>query len=273
MDFDTLFLSGGKERTTKGLIIRCLAAHQEISIVQLHTMLRAEFQRNVSYQAIRQAITELFDKGVVLRNEKSFSLNSAWVLDLKDMVDILERSTRKQQVQVLDRQTTQVSLKNLYELGHFILFGLDHKYFDMSQKGELFLQLNHLWIPFSDQYRRDCLIKIFKENMTKVIVKGNTAADKMLKLWYKKYGEVKLGVKFSSPAEYIVHGDSVVQIFMDEQLQKKMDEVYCLKGIVKGDLFSQVSDMTYTDYGIQLIITRNAKVADRVKKEILAHFK
>jgi hypothetical protein len=272
MDLDLLFLVGNKEQSTKSCIILGLAAHCELSITQIHSLLKREFSRKVSYQAIRQALTELMKTGVLVKKGKLYAVNSQWVVDLKDVVDTLDRATRKRQVCVVDKETTQVTLKNLYELGHFILFGLDQKYFDFSKKGELYLALRHLWIPFADAYRRERLVSIFQENKTGVIVQGKSAGDKMLSHWYKKYGQIRLGVvSFSS--EYIVHGDSVVQIFMDEKLKKKMDDVYSLRGLIRQDLYRQVSDMTYEPYRIQLIITRNSEIAQHITQQIQKHFK
>ncbi|MBU1976294.1 MAG: hypothetical protein KKG59_07880 [Nanoarchaeota archaeon] len=272
MDFDLLFLAASKDQSTKGLIIRCLAAHNELTNVQLQSMIRKEFGKRISYQAIRQALMELLDEHVLAKNAKIYSIKPQWVLDLKDIVDTLDKSLKRQNIQIVDKTTTQIQLKNLYELGHFILFGLDYKYFDLKKKGGLLLQLNHLWIPFSDMHRRERLTSIFKENNPKVVVKSKSPADKILKKWYSTFGPVKLGARFQSVCEYIVHGDSVVEIFMDPGLKKKMDQVYGLKGIVSLDLFNQLSDMTYKEYGIQLVITRNAKIADQVRNQIEKQF-
>lgn len=263
VNFDILMLTGKKENSTKGIILRCLAGYSELSILQLQHILRKEFSRQVTYQAIRQALLELIRDNVVVKEKNVYHISQAFILDIKDTIDLFERSSKKR-MRIIDNQTSQIQLKNLYELGNFVLFGLDQNYFDMTERKELTLRLNHLWIPFSDIQRRDRLVKIFTENKTEVVIKNNTAADKILAKWYKQYGKVTLGVK-SATSEYIIHGDCVVQIFMDNALTKKMDKVYSLKGLIKLDLFRQISAMTYDEHIIDLVITRNAKIAQQMK--------
>lgn len=274
MDFDLFLLAGSKSESTKSLIIKCLAANPSLSTAEIHSLLKKRFSKSVSYQAIRQSLHELVQAGVLRQDKKAYAISPSWVLDLKDMADLLERSMKRRQVRVVDRETTQARVKNLFELGHFVLFGLDRRLFDLSEKadgkGELLLQLEHLWIPFSDLYRRERLVAIFRQNRTTVVVRGKTAADKMLALWYKGYGKVILGTRIPAGAQCIVHGDCVIQIFMPESLRKRMDEVYSVRGMVKRDLFRRVTDMTYDECGIDLVITRNKDIAEQVRERILA---
>jgi hypothetical protein len=262
-NFDILMLTGKKEKSTKGIIIRCLAGYAELSILQLQHILRKEFSRQVTYQAIRQALLELMRDDVVVKEKNVFRISHAFILDIKDTVDLFERSSKKK-MRIIDNQTSQIRLKNLHELGNFVLFGLDQNYFDNRERKELYLRLNHLWIPFSDIQRRDRLVKIFTENKTEVMVKNNSMADRILAKWYRQFGKVTLGTKFAA-GECIIHGDCVVQIFMDEELAKKMDKVYSLKGIIRFDLFRQISAMTYDEHPIDLVITRNPKIAQKMR--------
>jgi len=264
-----LLLINKENSSTKSLIIKALAINPELSNIQLQRILRKEFNKRISYQAIRQALQELSKSGILAREGKNYVINKLWVYKLKDFVTIIEKVIiKRSKIKVLDKQTTQIHIKNLYELGHFILFSLEQKYFNPAKKSEVFMQLNHLWIPFSDITKRDRVKEIFKRNRLKVIVKEKTLGDRMLAQWYKKYGKLKLGVDFTSPCEYIVHGDTVVEIFTSDGLKKKMGEVYRLKKVF--NLFEQLSEMTYKEYGIQLVITRNAAIAKKIRKTIQA---
>lgn len=90
----------------------------------------------------------------------------------------------------------------------------------------------------------------------------------MLYHWYKRFVDVRLGMKFTSSCDYIVHRDTVVQIYLSQALRKKMDTVYCLKGLVSLKLIDQLAAMTFTTYGIEVVITRNSNIANQVRQHI-----
>ena len=273
MDYDILFLASQKENSTKSLIIKALVAHQQLTNSLLQRILKKEFNKTISYQAIRQALTELKDKGALTKTNKLYSINPAWLLELKDIIHLLEKSIiKKQHIKQIDKQTTQITLKNMYELGHFILFGLEQKYFDLKNKQDFYVKLNHLWIPFADNIRRERLVKIFQNCNTYVLIRENTLGDRMLVRWYKKYCKVKLGVKWTTPCEYMIHGDCVVQIYIPDKLKKNIKNIYCLKNIIRLDLFKQITDMTYKNHPIQIIITRNKQISNQIKENIKSYF-
>jgi len=266
MDFDLLFLANPKGKTTKNLLLRSLAALKQATVVELHHFIKKEFSRTVSYQAVRQALMEMTDEGIVLKEEKQYRLRKTWIADLKETINLLENSQEKQSIRILDKQTTQISLKNLDELGNFILVGLEQQYFDLSKAEPIHLHVNHLWIPFSDPNKRERLKKVFRKNKVSVTTEQKSVGDRLLKRWYQQFGPVHLGKKREAPCEYIVHADCVVQMFFPEELVKTMDDVYSFK--VKSDFLQKISDMTFKEYGIEIIITRNASVAEKIRKEL-----
>ena len=83
---------------------------------------------------------------------------------------------------------------------------------------------------------------------------------------------VFVSVKTESPCQYIVHADTVIEIFMDTTLRKKFDDVYRLKNLLKSNLFKGLSEMTFDAHPIHIVITRNKQVAEAVKKSIMAKF-
>jgi len=267
MNFDMLLLTNEKKSSTKSLILKALAVTPHLSNVRLQKVLRKEFSKKLSYQTIRQALLELLDAGVLVKERKQYSISKFWVHELRDFVTLFEKTILKREdVKVLSRHTTQVNLKTMADLGYFILFSLEQKYLDLSKKSYLYMQLNHLWIPFSDSTRRERLKKVFRHAIPRMVVQGKTLGDRMLSRWYKQYGTVKIGTAFDSPCEYIVHGDTVVEIYMADALKKKMTDVYRLKHLFS--MFDNLSEMTFKEYGIQLIITRNAAIADKIRKSI-----
>jgi len=269
-----LFFLSEKDKSTKSIIIKALTANQELTNIQLQRIIKRDFGKKITYQAIRQALTELVQDGILNKKEKLYSINPAWVADIVLATNILEKAIiRQHKVKKVDKETTQIQLKNMYELGHFILFSLENKYFDFTKNNDLYFQLNHLWVPFFDKYKREKLAHMFKTNKTLMIIKGKSIGDRILQNWYKKLGKSEIGVKFSSPCDYIVHGDTVVEIYMAKELQKKMDQVYSIKNVFKYNLSQELGNLVYHNYGIQIIITRNKEIAEQIKEQITQRIK
>lgn len=269
MSFDILFLASGHDTSTKGLMVKALTAHGPLTIMQLQQVLRREFQKKISYQAIRQALCELHAKVVIEKQGKYYTLSKQWVEELRNMVVLLEHSLRRQKdIRILDKSTTQINLTNLDELGHFILYSLEQKYFNVEQGDEIFMQLAHLWIPFANPEKRRRLEQLMKQSTIHVAVKSKSAGDLVLSYWYKRFVDVHLGMKFMSSCDYIVHEDTVVQIYLSQALRKKMNIVYSLKGLVSLKLLDQLAAMTFTEYGIPIIITKNREIADQIRQNI-----
>ena len=264
MALDLLFLSE-KNASTKGLIVRLLSS-RSASIAELRRLLTRDYRRNVTYQAVRQAVMELETSSVLLRDGKKYRLNPLWVSELNDVVTLLN-SAVKRSVPIIDGKTTQISLRNLDDLGNFILSSLEQDYFELSKDEDLYLHLDHLWIPFSDKQKRERLKRVFSKNKTHILVRGSSLGDRLLARWYRQFGTVKLGVSKSSLSQCIVHADTVVQLYFDHELQKLMDDVYRLR--INLDLLHKINEMTHKEFGIQVTITRNSKIAEQMRASIV----
>jgi hypothetical protein len=258
---DLLFLTE-KNESTKSLTIKVIAAIRKGTIAQIRRSLITQFGKKISYQAVRQTLLELEQSNAIQREGKEFKINEQWVSQLRDFAQTLTKATSRQ-MKIIDKHTTNITLRSLEELGNFILYSLEQKYFMLHKGKALYIHLGHLWIPFSDPQKKERLQRLFSSNKTCILVQGSTLGDKLLAHWYKKFGTVKLGVKRTVQCETIVHEDCVVQIYFDPALQQLMDEVYRLK--LNFDLPQKISEMTHRDFEIHVVITRNSRIAEQIR--------
>jgi len=273
MDLDILFLNGNNKSSTKSLILKSLIHNQNLSNARLQAIIRKEFNKKISYQAIRQALIELSKAGILEKQDKNYFISHNWFSKLKYELNLIEKSFyKKDSIKSINKETTQINLKNLYELGHFILYSLEQNYFDVSKTNQTYMKLSHLWIPFADQDKRERLKQLMGNNKIQVLVENKTSLDLMLSKWYKKFVNVKF-IRFNDSAcDYIIHKDIVVQIYFNQKLKSKMDRFYGLKGLASLNIFSELSDMTYEKNNIEIIIIRNKEVAKTYKKEFVSQW-
>jgi len=275
MDFDTILLINEKKSSTKSFIIRIVLLVENININQIKSMLKKDFNKNISYQAIRKVLLELIESEVIIKNDNNtYRINKVWVLQLKEAINIIEKTVSKQKkIKRIDKDTEQITFKNLNDLGYFILFGLENQYFASGKEHKTYIYIEHLWIPFSNPERRDKVKELFTNNNVNILIKNNSLGDKMLSKWYNKCAKVKLNIDMQTPCQYMLRNDCVIQIFMDEELKIKMNNLYKLKGVINLNLFQELIDITNKEYGIEVIITRNKKIADQIKNKIKSYFK
>lgn len=268
MELDLLFLNTDKKSSTKGLILKSLISNNNLTNIKIQTILRKEFGRKISYQAIRQALLELRKDSILQKKGNQYFINNEWFQKIKYELGLIEKSIEKRNsIKTINKETIEIKLNNLYELGHFILYSLEQKYFNISKNKEIYMQLDHLWIPFADQEKRKRLKQLMTNKNIRVIVKNKSALDKILNKWYKKFVKVKLRSTDNSPGDYIIHDDTVIQIYLNSKLKSSMNKLYSLKGLATLNLFNELSEMTYENNKIQIIIIRNKDIADSYKKD------
>jgi len=113
MDFNTLLLIDPDKGSTKSFILRCIILVGEITIPKLKSMLKRDFNKSISYQAIRKILLELIYSGVVIKNDKvnSFAINKVWVLKLRESLTVIEKSLSKHKIKSLSEDTSQIKFK------------------------------------------------------------------------------------------------------------------------------------------------------------------
>jgi hypothetical protein len=268
MELDLLFLNADKKSSTKSLILKSLINNNSLTNIRIQSILRKEFNRKISYQAIRQALLELTKDSILEKKDKEYFISSEWLGKVKYEIGLIEKSIDKRnEIKSVNKDTTELKLKNLYEIGHFILYSLEQKYFDISKNKETYMQLDHLWIPFADQEKRKRLKQLMSNKDIKVLIKNKSALDIILSKWYKKFVKIKLGFSKISPCDYIIHNNTIIQIYLNQKLKSKMDRLYSLKSLAKLNIFNELSDMTYEESEIHIIILRNKDVVNAYKKE------
>ena len=265
---DSTILLTGKNKTTKSLILKILIMLNKITITDCKKQLKKQYNKNISYQAIRQALTELEEQNILIKKNKLYSLDENWILDIKENIKILEKSlNQSKEIKFLNQQTTQINLKNMYEFGHFILYSLEEKYFDTTKDNNIFMAIDHLWIPFGNQEKRERLANLMKNNNIQVIIKSNSFVDKILKQWYKKHIKLKLNKNITRNFDYIIHQNNVIQIYFPKKLRSKMNQLSQLKNL-NLNILDLIQEVTYEDHNIQINIIKNKKLANELKEKI-----
>jgi hypothetical protein len=264
-----IFFPNMKKRSTKDFIIRILTSEKSLSNQKVFNQIKKQFGVSVTYQSVRQALMELMTSGVLSKNGKEYSISHKWIITLYNYSTLLKKKFIDDvDVKIIDKNTKEIYFNSLYEMGHFILYGFKDQFFGVDNKEDLYMLINHLWFPFFNKEKRNLLKQFFSEHNNYVYVASKGLVNKVFSMFYSKYAKVKFGVKFDDFFDIIIQGNCIAKIFMPKELREKMDKAYRTKNILNMKIIDEMSDFSYGQHPIKMIITRNKELADEIKELI-----
>jgi len=215
------FFPNLKKGSTKDCIIRLLTINESLTNQKIYNKLRKEHRISRSYQTIRQALMELVWSGVLIKKGRYYSISVEWIKSTDKFIQLLKsKYIDKKDIKIIDENTKEISLNSLYDMGHFILFSFRDHFFHSNK--ELYMYVQHLWIPFFDSHKRNKLRDFFLITKNYVYVANSSFIDKILSNFYKKYCMLKFNVKLDSFFDFIIQGDCIAKIYMSKELRNEI---------------------------------------------------
>jgi hypothetical protein len=260
-----------KKGSTKDSIMQLLTIKKSLPIQKIYLSLKKDFKIVRSYQTIRQALLELVEDGVLEKKDKAYSISIDWIRSMDDYISLLKkRYVLQKKVKIIDKNTKEIEIDSLYNLGHFILYSFRENFFDANEKDELFMFVHHLWFPFASFKKRNLLREFFASKKSFVYVSNSSFGDRILSAFYSRYCRLKFGVKLDDFNDFIIQGDCIARIYMPAELRKRMHDVYTFRKL-SFNVIEELSDLTYSKYKIKIVITRDSYMADEMKSQLKSY--
>ncbi len=253
-----------KNNSTKEKIITLLSQKWPLSITELST----QDHFDVSYQYLRQCLAELVEAGIVIRKGMKYELSLPWLHQTHDFTtQALAHYKYGVRNTLLPEDATFVTVRSLEELGNFMLEALEARFLEKKDKKGFYCLLHHLWIPFTNKDKQQRLLAI--TDPIHVVYTQKSLLDTLLhKSCYQTH--VKSIKLTATPIDYdfFVYGRATFQIYFPKELLRLMDDLYC----GSANPFRKVADlfaMTYTQFSIPIVITRNKGVAEQHRQKVI----
>lgn len=264
-----VFFPNVKSKSTKDLILRLLTQEKSMTNQKIFSNIKKQFGISVTYQTVRQALMELTDSNVLEKEGKEYFICTKWIQTLHDYSSLLKKKyLDKVDIKIIDKNTKELHLDSLYALGHFILYSFKDQFFDLNNEQDLYMMIHHVWFPFFDSDKRKMLENFFSTNKNFIYCVNKGMLNRVFSVFYKKFGKVKLGVKFDDFFDIIIQGNCVAKIYMPSELRKRMDSLYKNKNPLKINNIHELSDLTFAKYPIKISIIRDKQMADEIKARI-----
>jgi hypothetical protein len=264
------------EDKIKNIIIEILSADWPLSAKKIHNRIKIDYKRNVSYQAIFKALTELNKEQVLKKENYDYSLSLKWIDEVcnkyENIKRIYESKPKNIFLSFMKEKTFTIEFDTYYKALSTILQLMDKLGFLIGINDDRnYLETNHLYWPFAGSEKEQEKLKVlFKKFRAHILCKSNTPLDKIVMNHYKKLDpnvSIVFGKKTSMEHETLVAGDYVAQVFYQKDSIKFLNQIYAKNDLNKVGAMCELLFNKKTK--ITAIVTKNSQLADLERKRIM----
>ena len=277
-----LTLPLGSNQNVKNIVFTILTHEYPLKLIQLTNYIRKRYGKAVTFQAVRKAVLELTDEGVLVRDENDFSINKEWIKQSKEVIDNLYNSIyeEKSVPKKVDSIGSEISVFTFNSLNEMMKFWEDliDNWFDNFKQEDPNVncwQGAHGWESLLHSDTEKTMMERLKNKGIKsyVFSTSNTPLDKLALNLYKQIGLKVVISKSSSRFDksYYVgtYGDLVVQTQYHEELVKEQDDFFKRNKNLENINLKELSDIVNKKIKIKLSVIKNLNMAKKINHSIL----
>lgn len=275
-----------KSNRVKDIIVNILSFEWPLTLTQINHKAKKEHQCSKSYQAIFKSLNELKEDGIIIKQEKGYSLNLNWANKLRDfsqnllaryksnntneLIDGIIKIKRQANVQV-------ITFDSLAKLDKFWLKIKEDYYKNLKSKKEITIwEGKHCWWLLVYPEREYEVVKDANEKSVNSykLCYSNTALDKWSKKFYEDSGVNFKIIKEKSDSDMAIFGDTVMQVYIPNYIQAEIDNIYKKYSTPNQiNLPKFIKNVLEKKTKIDLILTKNEEIAKKLKKAGLKRFR
>lgn len=272
----------GKEDNVKNLVFSILTKEYPLKIIDLTNFIRKRYGKSVTFQAVRKAILQLVEEGVLLNQNNQFSINKEWVINSKKQLDSLYEELTKEKTtpRSIDSIKGEISVFTFDSLNKMMKFWEDivDDWFDHFKEGDANIncwQGAHGWEGLLHPDRERTLMGRLKEKGIKsyVLSIGNTPLDRYIWNFYKKIGiKISFSPSLSSfDKNYYVgtYGETIIQVHYPPEMVEKLEKFFKKDKTVNDLDLHELSDFVNKKQEIKLTVIKNLGMAKQINKSII----
>jgi len=278
-----LTLPFGEKQGVKDLVFTILTKEYPLRIIDLMNFIRKRYGKSVTFQAVRKAVLQLVQEGVLIQEGTKFLINKRWVLESKKVLDNLHNELTKEKISPrgIESIKGEVSVFNFDSLNDMMKFWQDiiDDWFDKFNKGDPKIncyQAAHAWEALLHPDSETKLMGQLKKKgiVSYILSTGNTPLDKNIKKFYQKLG-VNFVINASSSSfdkSYYVgtYGEIIVQAQYPQKLIHSLDNFFKKNKSIKDLNLGELSEIVNQKIPIKLTIIKDLAMAKQINKSIIS---
>lgn len=278
-----LTLPLGKKQTTKNLVFSILTKEYPLKIITLTNYIKKRYGKSVTFQAVRKAVLELVDDGVLIKQDKNFLINKRWVMESKKTLDnlyleITKEKTKPKNLDSIEGDISVFSFESLNELMKFWQEIINHwfKNFKKGQPNINCYQAAHAWEGILHLDKEKELMGQLKKKGIKsyILSTGNNPLDKNIKKFYNNIG-INMKINSSSSSfdkSYYVgtYGEIIVQAHYPKKIVKELGHFFKKNKSLQNLNLKELSDIVNKRVKIKLTVIKNLEMAKQINNSIIS---
>lgn len=282
MALNFLLPQQGKQQSTKDYIVSSLTSEWPLTAKKIFHLIKKKYGKHVTYQAIHKALHELVDQGSLEKTDEGYRISLSWIKQLHRFTEVVESNYfTKQGVSVFNNPATSkldgeihlLTFSNYLDCEKYLYYFQKHHLLKAEKKKPVCLTKHHEWRPLLYMRAEYNLFKKLKEQGYKIymLCEGNQQLDKWSASFYTSLGCIyKTGAKSPSLTELYIFDDYVVQVYLPEDIKDSMDSLLKKeKHILQFPNKIFIETILAKETKIEVVINKNAKLADELRKSIL----
>jgi len=275
----------GEKATTKDYIISLLGYDWPLTIKKVYHLIKKRYGHDVTYQAVYKTINELHNKEVIEKKDAGYQINLKWLKRLHGYTEVIETNYyTKNRLKLIEgikdaRKEGNINVltfETFFDVEKYLYYLQKHYILNSKDKETICVHHNHEWRPLFYLRAEYNWIRKMKElgHKTCILCAGNTIIDKWCSDFYKSIGcDIKLNVNCASTCELMVFGDVIIQVYLPSDIKDRMKkQFFKIKDLRKINQKSLIDNIFEKKTDIQVIINKDAKIAEQIKKETLSRF-
>jgi hypothetical protein len=277
MSFNEL-LSQLTPNSLKGEIIGALSEESLLTAKQIYS--RTKINKEVSYQAVHKALTELEQIKVIQKEGKSYSINKDWVDNLLKKLTRLKSDKTKKSGEIIvnkNSETPQVfKFKSYSKLCVAMAELLKSRILAKKNDTNFICTLEYGWFPFKFKFGDFLTLgEMMKENPGAInIIRTDTPLGRWIHKQYQKINAAcaPIGTKVDIDKDLFIYGDYIIEIkFSDED--KKIINHYFNKIKNLNGMYLEFALQKEPQMDITVTITKNRSLSKLLGNQLRAIYK
>lgn len=261
----------------RGKVLEIVSNDEALSAKQIYARLQKTHSITSTYQAVHKTLKQMLGEGVLVKDKAKYSVNPKWVENFKKNAEVLAEKViaGKKEIDfknIQEGETIHLNFKGILEVGWFLVNKIMVAPNPKKTPGIALWRFCYSVVGLEEKHLTG-LKKACKENKWFAFVEENNKLDHVFGDTLLAYGwkSVKYGVKCATPlSDKMIIGDYIVEITYPSLFRKLWTIQNRLPvKIIEFNLAKHLLLMREIQPDIEVIITKNAKLAEEYRKEYL----
>jgi hypothetical protein len=228
MSFELIIPDIEKKGSCKDFIISVLINNWPLTLKEIFNGVKKKYKFGGTYQSVFKAVNELLKKHVLVKKGNKYEINISWIKKLQSFTDIVETNyyAEKKTEDFGSKKGEDIVILNfscVFDAEKYLYYFVKNELKKLKNE-EVFYELDNLWkVLFYYRAEFNYYTKLMKlGHKFYFLFCGESEIEKKAASFYKKIGVNIRKKKGESSTDIIIFGDYYIQIFIPENVKKKI---------------------------------------------------